>query len=92
MGFEMMEVEAGAAIYRNKIAQGRHEEGTPYARPPAPPTGGGGNPHPPWGVGAGTDGLRAEPRQLARADGGPMSPIADQGQKGLTEATINSEK
>ena len=42
-------------------------------------------------MGAGTDGLRAEPRQLARADGGPMSPIADQGQKGLTEAT-NSEK
>ena len=78
----MMEVEAGAAIYRNKIAQGRHEEGTPYARPPAPPTGGGGNPHPPWGVGAGTGVPREGPRQLEARANGPMTlPIADRGQE-----------
>ena len=35
-GIEMMEVEAGAAIYRNKRA-----EGAPYAHPPAPPPCGG---------------------------------------------------
>ena len=46
-GIEMMEVEAGAAIYRNKRA-----EGAPYAHPPAP-AGGRGLPHPLRGAGTG---------------------------------------
>ena len=80
-GIEMMEVEAGAAIYRNKRA-----EGAPYAHPPAP-AGGRGLPHPLRGAGTGTDRPRAGPRQLAaRAYGLMSSSIADWGQKGQREA------
>ena len=78
---QMMEVEAGAAIYRNKRA-----EGAPYAHPPAP-AGGRGLPHPLRGAGTGTDRPRAGPRQLAaRAYGLMSSSIADWGQKGQREA------
>ena len=77
----LMEVEAGAAIYRNKRA-----EGAPYAHPPAP-AGGRGLPHPLRGAGTGTDRPRAGPRQLAaRAYGLMSSSIADWGQKGQREA------
>ena len=80
-GIEMMEVEAGAAIYRNKRA-----EGASYAHPPAP-AGGRGLPHPLRGAGTGTDRPRAGPRQLAaRAYGLMSSSIADWGQKGQREA------
>ena len=74
----MMEVEAGAAIYRNKRA-----EGASYAPPPAPA----GGRRLPQGVGTGTDRPRAGPRQLAaRAYGLMSSSIADWGQKGQREA------
>ena len=74
-------LEAGAAIYCNKRA-----EGAPYAHPPAP-AGGRGLPHPLRGAGTGTDRPRAGPRQLAaRAYGLMSSSIADWGQKGQREA------
>ena len=84
-GIEMMEVEAGAAIYRNKRAEGTPYH-APYARPPTP-HGGRGLPHPLRGVGAGTDRPRAGPQQLAaRAYGLMSSSIADWGQCGRREA------
>ena len=77
----LREVEAGAAIYRNKRA-----EGAPYAHPLAP-AGGRGLPHLLRGAGTGTDRPRAGPRQLAaRAYGLMSSSIADWGQKGQREA------
>ena len=40
------------------------------------------NPHPPWGVGAGTGVPREGPRQLEARANGPMTlPIADRGQE-----------
>ena len=84
-GIEMMEVEAGAAIYRNKRAEGApYDMG--YAHPPAP-AGGRGLPRPLRGAGTGTERPRAGPRQLAaRAYGLMSSSIADWGQKGQREA------
>ena len=82
---EPMEVEMGATLYRThrRRAERSGEAGQPRprtsAQPPAPR--GGEHPHSLRGVGAGTDGPREGPGQLARTSG-PVNPIADPGQKG----------
>ena len=79
-GIKEADIEMGATIYRRKRAErwGKSHKLAPTPLP-NPPLRGGGHPHPPRGVGEGTDGLREGPRQLVRTSG-PVNLIADRGQ------------
>ena len=79
-GIKEADIEMGATIYRRTRAARRGKSHKLAPTPlPNPTLRGGGHPHPPRGVGEGTDGLREGPRQLVRTSG-PVNLIADRGQ------------